>query len=472
MRIPIWLTTLAALAGLALVLLAGQLIINPDRPLILRAGFDLDTISPNADGLDDVTTFRYELSAPALVSIALEAEDGTRYLFRDRQRREPRAYSVLFSGVVDGYLLPGEEILGTVERRLLPDGMYNWQIIAEVVDEDTGETLGEEVQSGTLTIRDADAPLPLITLFSVGPDVFSPNQDGIDDRVEIAVYLEKEADLQVFLLGEDGRQIPISARKEGRLPGEAGRHVFDYEGGIDLGADPPPDGTYTVVALAQDAEGQRVRAEATLTIVDGGKPRAEVVPQAVGVDVVFDVWPYDEAYFATAEEPGQLIPLPDNPASLALTSIVLPLGDMLVFRLTIENYSHVPIRTSGPPPGTVYEQEQLAATLGWYEEAGAWRIGLQCETSPVSFPWRWAIGSDDELVTVVDPRNGNEYRYLPPGQRAVVWGAVRMTDLVETYNPQDCWAALIHERVEISERNNNVGRRSVGLAEPAGAAGR
>ena len=40
-----------------------------------------------------------------------------------------------------------------------------------------------------------------------------------------------------------------------------------------------------------------------------------------------------------------------------------------------------------------------------------------------------------------------------------------MTELVETRNPQACWAGLIHEDVEISLQNSNVGRREVELAD-------
>ena len=40
-----------------------------------------------------------------------------------------------------------------------------------------------------------------------------------------------------------------------------------------------------------------------------------------------------------------------------------------------------------------------------------------------------------------------------------------MTDL-EAYNPQDCWAGLIHEQVGIDPVNQNVGARRVGLVKP------
>jgi hypothetical protein len=457
MRIPIWLTTSVAVAAALLVMMLGQALLRPDVPLITQAEFSLDTIMPNADGVDDVTTFHYSLSRNARVSLVFEAEDGSIYSFRHDQPRIAADYRVDFSGVVDGYTLPGEVIAGDVVRRLIPDGVYTWRLTA--VDAETGVV---DERSGALTVRDGDAPLPEISLFSVYPEVFTPNQDGISDRTEINVYLEKAADLEVFLLTETGQQLFITPRQEGRKPGEPGRHTFDYEGGVDLGADPPPDGTYPLVARAQDDVGQVVQRVAQLTIRDGGKPRAEIVPQAVGVDVVFAVRPYEERFFRTAEMIGDLVPPPDNPQDLSLTALTVPLGEMLVFKVTVENYSDVPIRTSGPPPGTVYQQTQRAATFKAFDESGAWRVGVDCMTAESDYPWRWAIGADDDLIEVLDEASGKTYKYLPPGARAVVWGGIRMTEL-DARNPQNCWAGLIHEDVNVY--NRNVGSREILLVD-------
>jgi hypothetical protein len=93
-------------------------------------------------------------------------------------------------------------------------------------------------------------------------------------------------------------------------------------------------------------------------------------------------------------------------------------------------------------------------------------VGLDCENATSDYPWRWAVGADDALVSETDPETGETFRYLPPGARSVVWGAVRMTELVETSNPQACWAGLIHEDVEISLRNSRVGAREVELVPP------
>jgi hypothetical protein len=315
---------------------------------------------------------------------------------------------------------------------------------------------------GALTVAEGDRALPDLTEFTISPQTFTPNQDGIDDRAQINVYLAKAAALTVYLEGPTGEHIYVAERREGREPGEVGRHTFDYEGGVDLGADPPPDGTYTVVARAEDDEGQRVVRSGTLTIEGGGKPLAEIVAQPVGGSVIFETARYEERYFTTADRPGALIEVPTGNPALQ-TSLTVPLGDLLVFRLTVWNYSHVPIRTSGPPPGTVYQQDQRASALNWFDESGAWRVGIDCDTATSDYPWRWAVGSPDDLVAV--EREGQTYYYLPAGAQAVVWGAVRLTDIVEARNPQYCWAGLIHEDVEIAPLNNRVDPREVELVE-------
>ena len=461
MRIHYGFLLLAAAAGIALVIVVGSLLLSPPLPLILYARFDREQISPDADGDNDLAIFQYSLSRPATIDLSLTSESGKTFYFREGQVRDDDEYSVIFSGIVDGFLLEDEEVYGSIERRLLPNGSYTWRLQAT---NDAGETASE---SGTLGIAAAETPLPIMSEFTVSPPKFSPNQDGINDRVQINVYLEKDVDsLDVFLVGPSGARIPISARVEERQYGEAGRHRYDYEGGIDLGVDPPPDGTYQVVALAQDATGQRIRQEAPLTIEIGGKPYAEIKPQFIGVDVVFDVQAFSDSLFTSRQQQGDLLDIPEDWEALAYSqSISVPKGDMLVYRLTVENYGDVPIRTTGPPPGTVYQQEQQSATLGWFDESGAWRIGIQCETSLVSYPYRWAIAAQDDLVKVFDEASGNTYSYLPAKARSVVWGAIRMTT-IEARNPQNCWTGLIHEDVAISLRNNNVGMRSIMMVDP------
>lgn len=457
MRYPIGLIVVAAALAVALVVSGGVLLLDPPRDLIVSATFEPETISPNADGEDDITRFSYEISRPALVSLIFTAENGDEFVFRDRQPRDAGRYNVLFSGVVDGFTLPDEDIPGEVVRRLIPDGVYTWRLTVEPQD---GGDPAE--QTGTLTVQDGAAELPVLTEFTVQPDSFSPNQDGIADRTQINVFVNVDHEqLNVFLLNEDGERLPVVRREEGRRTGEAGRHLYDYEGGVDIGADPPPDGVYTVVAEVRDAVGQITRRTASLEIRDGGKPRAEIRGQNVGATVVFVARPYDERYFSDSEAWGERIAMPEDPGDTSALPVTMPLGDVLVFKLTVDNYGPTPIRTTGPPPGTVYQFSQRASSLGALEQSGVWRVGIDCETAEESYRWRWGLGDADTLQTVEDPVTGNTYLYLPPGEQIVVWGGIRMTEFNPFANPQVCWAGLIHEDVAITLRNNNVGRREV-----------
>jgi hypothetical protein len=357
--------------------------------------------------------------------------------------------------VVDGYLLRGEEITGIVERRLMPDGMYSWYVNA-IADDGATET-----QTGNFTIQEGSADLPLLTSFSVSPREFTPNQDGIEDRVSIDLYVEKPADLTVYLVGPEGQPIYVPQVEDRREEGEPGRHIFDYDGGIDNGMDPPPNGIYTVVAIAQDWAGQRIRREMTLELRNGGDPKAEIVPQPNGLDVVFLSLPYDDRYTGTADQPGDLLLEPQIPLDLGFSQLTLPVGNMLTFKLVVENYGSVPIRTSGPWPGAVYQQDQVWGSSGVYEESGAWKIGINCQTTTVDFPWRWAVASPDELIVENDPVTGKPQYYLPAGARSTVWGAVRFTRIIEARNPQQCWAGLIHEDVRME--NPRIGARDIEL---------
>jgi hypothetical protein len=458
MRNYVWLTIIAALIALALVIALGIAIIAPPQPLILNATFRPEVISPNADGVDDVAEFSYELSRAATITITLENAEGRSFVFRDAQARIADDYQVLFSGVVDGYVNPGEVFAGEVLRRLMPDGVYTWRLRAVGEDGETAES------TGTLTLEGGNAALPDLTALDVAPTIFTPNQDGISDRTKLNVFVSQPSNLSVYLMTPEGGQIFIPPRVEGSRPGEAGMHVYDYEGGVDRNADPPPDGDYVVIARAQDAIGQVVERRSALTIDLGGKPYGQIAPQPNGATIVFSTAPWDERFANTPDTRGDIIALPDDAQALSLNTITMPVGDLLVFKLTVENVGRVPLRTTGPEPGFVYSWEQRAATFGLFDESGAWRVGIDCTTAASDYPWRWAIGTDDQLIEETDPEDGRVYRYLPAGATVVVWGAIRLTE-IEARNPQNCWAGLIHEDVGISLVNQNVGARSIELVE-------
>lgn len=375
-------------------------------PLLSNVQVNPQTITPNADGLTDVTRISYRLSRSANLSIYLVDETGQRHYFRDNRRRSPGNYGVDFGGVING--------------AMLPDGLYTWVVEAVA---DNGETAASQ---GSLTIQNADTVKPELQGFSVYPQIFTPNQDGIDDRVDINYYLTKEAQVSVYLIGPDGEtRYPIAEVERDIEPGEPGFHTYDYEGGVDLGAEPPPDGLYTVYAEAEDRVGNRTVVTSTLTITEGGVPRADIV--AANVDFY-------------------------NPAT---GDKVVPLGQTLAFTLTVENFGSVPIRTIGPNSGEHYRSDENFNTKGFFQSSGVWRVGIDYEGNPsYAYPYRWAVGNLAELEQRVI--NGNTEYFLMPGQRAVVTGSIQIIDVPADKDTVTFWAGLIHEDVRIDAFNDHV----------------
>jgi hypothetical protein len=423
----ILLTSLAAVVIAAVILAGAWALLRPSGPPLAEATLSAAEISPNADGDADAAVLAYRLRRPAVVAIYLENAQGERFYFRRDKPREAGTHTVAFAGVVDPFQLPGDEVAGEILARALPDGDYTWVVAAT-------DAAGARNQfSGRLAIRGADTALPRLQL-TVSPPVFTPNQDGLSDRVTINVWLDKdigEAGLNVYLVDAAGHRLPIAETPGDLRYGERGLHTFDYDGGIDLDLEPPADGEYTVRAEAEDRLGQRLVVTSRLTIANGGLPRA---------DILFG----DVAWSAT--------------------SVVL--GETLRFTLTVENYGTAPIRTSGPWSGWEYaSMDTNANTLGEYEESGAWRVGVMCQTCQSDYPWRWALGTPESLTLIPDESGQPQY-YLMPGERATVTGAIVLDVVVPSRNPQYFWAGLIHEDVEIAAVNNRVGPEYVTILVP------
>ncbi|MBM4421890.1 MAG: hypothetical protein FJ030_00695 [Chloroflexi bacterium] len=426
MRLNPALTITIAVVAAAVLLGAAWVILKPAGPALASAEFSLSAISPNADGLDDITRITYRLRRPTSVSIYFLDSGGARYNFRADNPRDSGEHTLLFSGIVDGYPLAGDDNEAALLKRVLQNRSYTWVIEAT---ESNGETTR---LTGTLTVTDSDTALPHLRNLTASPALFTPNQDGINDRATINVWLGKdipEDNLRVTLIGRGGEQYPIAEAGTDVLPGREGLHTYDYDGGIDNGVNPPPDGDYIVRAEAEDAIGQKMQIETALKIQNSGLPRAEI-------------------YLGEVE----------------WSSATVVIGQTLEFTLTVENYGTAPIRTFGPWSGTMYDQEQNSNTLGFYEEDGAWRVGVDCDSCIRDYPWRWALGTPETLTPIVE--NGETHYYLMPNQRAVITGSVTLTQVIDARNPQYFWAGLIHEAVGITNINNRVDPKQITIEKP------
>ncbi|MCS6774348.1 MAG: hypothetical protein RMM31_10225 [Anaerolineae bacterium] len=412
----------------ALVLWFASVSCGAPAVIVSDASVAPNVISPNADGSDDLAWIRYRLHVPARVSIYLTDAAGRRHYIRREVLRvaRPVPYELLFNGI-------GEN------GRLLPNGEYTWTVEAVTDDGYVGR------QSGTLIVREADLPAPKIGEFTTSTNAFTPNRDAIEDHVYINVVTLTPGRLRVYVMGEGGFRYEVP-RQEGlrRLLDEddllPGRYFYDYDGGIDLGADPPPDGEYVIVAELEDRVGQRDVLTAPLTIRDSGRPVAEIVIQPNGNGI---------AWSGVGRTP----------------ELTLRLGDTLYFTTTIRNVGTTPIRTAGPfDPNDCYTMSTNRYTKGYPEEPGVWRVGINYETNTgEDHPWRWAVGTLDDLEKV--EHNGATLYYLPPGKQVVVRGCI-VLDRIPPRNPFRIWGALIQEQVEIAPINSYVTPILVTLVEP------
>jgi len=411
----IWFVLIAVLAPalMGLGACAGR------NPLLYNVEVEPAVMSPNADGVDDVARISYKISRPSQVYIYFVDGEGQKYLFREGNRRSPGEYEALFGGAIEG--------------QVIPDGEYT--LVVEAVDSKSGETEGVEDR---LTVRGGDSQGPQVQDFKVFPQVFTPNQDGINDRISISYRLLETAEVEVYLRDAQGTRHPVGLPKTrwdeeqfdleespSKVELDSGLWEYDYDGGIDQGASPPTDGQYTVVVEAADRVGNRVVEEAPLTIKDGGLPLAEI-------------------------------------QTVEFSPTVVPLGGTLNLTVTVENVGGAAIRTKGPASGTTYTSRDNYNTLGFYEEPGIFRVGVDFEGNSDGRPYtyRWQLGSDEDLEErIID---GQRHLYLLPGQRVTVVGHITIIDEPPKINPY-YWAGLVHEQVRIINDQQNPTEITIGF---------
>ena len=148
--------------------------------------------------------------------------------------------------------------------------------------------------------------------------------------------------------------------------------------------------------------------------------------------------------------------------------VSVPLGQKLCFKAIVTNEGTVPIRTTGPWPGQEYLFSENVNTLAaqgreaWYQQAGVWRFGINFDTTGVDFPFRWAIGRQEDLERRIDSR-GREQWYLLPGKSGEVSGCIVLNE-APPQGTNFWWGGLIHEFVAVV--NNNIDRISVDVGAP------
>lgn len=325
------------------------------------------------DSLTSTLDISYRIGQESTVTVALEAEDGQRYLLRERQPRTPSAdpYVLRFDGTA-----PTDQP-GVVRRRL-PSGVYTYTVEAQAIGGATAQ------QSGQFRIEGRDLPLPSIDGLNVLPSTITPNADAVDDFVSFDYRLPITATVTIDFTSPDGKTVyPFVTRQE-EGPQEQ-QHIWEARKGDGSLFE---SGVYTYTITAEDQVGNVVQRQGTVTVASGGDPEATIT----------------YAYIA----PQQLLR-----------------GDVLTVTMRVKNTGDVPIRTYGPPSGYEYSTNESFSSIEgnrWADRGGGlWRVGLDWEGKG-GYPFRWALSSRP-------PEQWNEpgeTDLLLPGEEVEITGRVRI----------------------------------------------
>ncbi len=173
------------------------------------------TLTPNADGVDDVTAVTYTLSTPAVVTVTVKDALGQDVARLSRTWRRAGEHSERIDG-------------GN-----LPDGVYRVQLDAQATGGRTASGSVQVTVTRTLGALVADR------------QAFSPNGDGRADRITFSFRLQAPAEVRVRVL-RDGKWIatPFSG------PLEPGARRVVWDGAKRMGQ--ARDGEYEAVVEATD----------------------------------------------------------------------------------------------------------------------------------------------------------------------------------------------------------------------------
>ncbi len=357
---------------------------SPDSPHALR---DLQ-VNPSllrADGTGSVT-IQYEVARAASVSLLLQSAEGVSYVLRDQVPRGRGTYSFAFSGAVDG--------------RVLPNGAYT--LVAAAEEAGTGER--SELQQA-LTVTDADTAPPILENLHVSPAVFSPSQDGVDDRLTLSFTVGEPVTADARLL--TGSETRWLMREQAAGPGTisvswppALRHAPQ----LNVVLERLPAGQAQIEVIVRDRAGNRTVGRHPIAIGESGVPQVRV-------------------------------------SDLNITPIAVPVDGTITVSARITNAGTVTLR--GAPSGpTTYAWGDSAPALGYAAVTGTirWGVDYSLNRSGVGYPFRWSLGRD-----------------LPPGESVLVTGRIRISSDFPD-EPFQLWIGVIHENNRILADKRGITR--------------
>ena len=351
-----------------LLILPACALAEPPRPVL---ELDVHPAILHADGAGAVT-IRYHVTQESVVSLALHAADGAAFVLRDRVPRGPGTYAFSFRGALGG--------------RVLPNGAYT--LVATARKPYSGE---HTERRQPLTIANADTRPPVLEDLHVTPAVLTPNQDGVDDRLEVRFTVAEPVTVDVRLLaGNEARWLLRDAAAGAGAVLLSWPPPLRHAPQLNRAVERLPAGPAQVEVTIQDRAGNRSVQLQRIALGESGTPRAHVT-------------------------------------DVKITPAAARDGGTLTITATITNTGAITLRAAPVGPA-VYAWRENAHTLG-YAAPGTvrWGVDFSLNRSGIAYPFRWSLGRD-----------------LPPGESIVVSGSIGLSEDFPQESTQ-LWVGVIHE---------------------------
>lgn len=204
--------------------------------------------SPNGDGRKETVTFYHETSREELWQGSITAQDGT--VVRAFAWTETADASTVWDGRAD-------------DRMIVPDGVYRYTVSA--VDRAGNRGVSEPVE---IVIDRRETPVAL----STQDEAFSPNGDGLKDRIEIFPQIAVTDSIDRIVLSihrEDGTAVRTLR------PARETFVSYAWDGLDDTGS-LMPDGGYYAQLAAWYMNGNEPITRTGMFLLDNAAPKADV----------------------------------------------------------------------------------------------------------------------------------------------------------------------------------------------------
>jgi hypothetical protein len=152
--------------------------VDAKPPLIDNLVVFPETISPNADGIDDIAEITYQLPVSATVDITFTGPDGqSTYQFVAADKEGPTLQRQIWNGK-------------TVDNALLPDGVYTYTVQAQ-------DLFGNLVErQGKITIAGGGQPEVKITYTNIAPEAVMKG-----DAITVTMRVKNTGDVPIRTYG-------------------------------------------------------------------------------------------------------------------------------------------------------------------------------------------------------------------------------------------------------------------------------